>query len=441
MGAVYEVIHLETERRRALKVMLPHVLQSEELRERFQLEAKVAAHIESEFIVDVFDAGFDADTQMPFLVMELLRGEELGKRLKRLGRLAAGRGGDVPPPDRARARQDAPGATSSTATSSPRTSSSPSARTARRASRCSTSASPRSSPRAPRAGATQSLGTPLYMAPEQFNPRSRLTPAADLYALGMVAYTLLVGGAYWAEEARGGNIFALATRGDRTGPREPASDRAAARGVMLPPSFDAWFARATAADPVHRFPTATEMIAALAQAFGLALPGRTTLTSLAGAESAPVRLSAPPQVAPISGPAPAATAPPAAHITGPATALTGPVAAGRGKGIAVAAALALAALAGAGVYLGTRGSGASAAAVAASVGPSPEKAAPAPVASAASPPSAAAVPSVVRSAAAADVPAASASAAKAGARAEPAAAPAARAPASPPAAKKKYSRD
>src|SRR5580704_5559526 len=83
MGAVYEVIHLETERRRALKVMLPHILESEELRERFQREAKVAAHVESEFIVDVFDAGFDEETQMPFLVMELLRGEELSKRVKR----------------------------------------------------------------------------------------------------------------------------------------------------------------------------------------------------------------------------------------------------------------------------------------------------------------------------------------------------------------------
>src|SRR5580700_12284719 len=35
MGAVYEVVHLETDRRRALKVMLPHVFESAELRERF----------------------------------------------------------------------------------------------------------------------------------------------------------------------------------------------------------------------------------------------------------------------------------------------------------------------------------------------------------------------------------------------------------------------
>src|SRR5689334_8133128 len=87
MGAVYEVIHLETERRRALKVMLPHLVQSADLRNRFRREARVAAQIESAYIVDVFDAGVDDQTGMPFLVMELLKGEELGKRVARIGRL------------------------------------------------------------------------------------------------------------------------------------------------------------------------------------------------------------------------------------------------------------------------------------------------------------------------------------------------------------------
>src|ERR1700730_2139947 len=88
MGSVYEVVHLETERRRALKVMHPHIVQSPELRDRFKREAKVAAQIDSEFIVDVFDAGVDEATQMPFLVMELLKGEELGRRLERVGRFS-----------------------------------------------------------------------------------------------------------------------------------------------------------------------------------------------------------------------------------------------------------------------------------------------------------------------------------------------------------------
>src|SRR5271170_3724760 len=90
MGAVYEVLHLETQRRRALKVILPGVLGTEEMRRRFQLEAQVAARIESEFVVDVFDAGVDEATDMPFLVMELLRGEDLGARLRRVGRMGAG---------------------------------------------------------------------------------------------------------------------------------------------------------------------------------------------------------------------------------------------------------------------------------------------------------------------------------------------------------------
>jgi eukaryotic-like serine/threonine-protein kinase len=454
MGAVYEVIHIETERRRALKVMLPHILHSEELRERFQREAKVAAHIDSEFIVDVFDAGYDAATQMPFLVMELLRGEELSKRLKRLGRLPPAEvvtflhhtalaldkthraniiHRDLKPENLfVTEREDGP----------------PRVKVldfgiAKIVAESATS------------GATQSIGTPLYMAPEQFNPRVRLTPAADLYALGMVTYTLLAGAAYWAEEARGGNVFALATVVVQ-GPREPASHRATARGVMLPPSFDAWFARATAADPSHRFPTATEMIGALAQAFGLGAPGRAALTSLPGAESTPFMMGGPesppkpPEISRgglISGAAVAAaavTAPPAAQITGPATTATGPVAAGRGKGIAIAVAVTLGALAGVGVYFGTRGSGGTgvpAPAAAASAGRVPDRAAALPAESVASPPSAPPVASVAPSVTPADVAAASASAPKAGAKPEPAAAPATKATASPAAAKKKYSRD
>src|SRR5260221_10872929 len=74
MGAVYEVIHLETRRRRALKTMLPSIVADPDLRARFRREATVTADVESEHIVEVFDAGVDADTDMPFLVMELLKG-------------------------------------------------------------------------------------------------------------------------------------------------------------------------------------------------------------------------------------------------------------------------------------------------------------------------------------------------------------------------------
>ena len=72
MGAVYEAVHLETERRVALKIMHPHLFQSAEMRERFKREARIVARVESQYIVDVHDAGVDEATGTPFLVMALL---------------------------------------------------------------------------------------------------------------------------------------------------------------------------------------------------------------------------------------------------------------------------------------------------------------------------------------------------------------------------------
>ncbi len=281
MGAVYEVIHLETERRRALKIMHAHLFQSDELRDRFKREAKVAAQIDSEFIVDVFDAGIDETTGIPFLVMELLRGEELGERLKREGRLvpaevltylhqialaldktheAAIVHRDLKPAnifltERAEggvrvkildfgiAKIVAEGATTG--------------------------------------GATQSLGTPLYMAPEQFNPSMRLTPAADIFALGMMTYTLLVGAPYWADEARAGSLYALIAMAIQ-GPKEAATKRAARHGVALPPEFDNWFGRITAHAVTDRFPTAMAAVQSLADVLRLPFPQRATMLSTSG---------------------------------------------------------------------------------------------------------------------------------------------------------------
>ncbi|APR77943.1 Putative serine/threonine-protein kinase pknH [Minicystis rosea] len=295
MGGVYEVVHIETQRRRALKIMLPHIVHDAAMRERFLLEARVAADIESEFIVDVFDAGVDEATKMPFLVMELLRGEELGKRLERTGRLQPAevlsylhqtalaldkthRAGIVHrdlKPSNLFLTQREDGAPwikildfgiakiVSDATS--------------------------------QANATSFVGTPLYMAPEQFRGGVPLTGAADIHALGMIAYTLLAGEAYWADDLRtAGNVlaFALIAAGS---PREPASARAARRGVVLPPSFDAWFRGATAARPEDRFASATVAVAALAEALGLPRPQAST-QSWSGAMPPPAA-SAPPRSA------------------------------------------------------------------------------------------------------------------------------------------------
>src|SRR5215203_720394 len=90
MGDVYEVVHMETERSLALKVMRPHALTGDDMRERFRREARVTARIRSDHLVEIFDAGVDEATDMPFLVMEFLEGEDVGTRLERAGRLSPG---------------------------------------------------------------------------------------------------------------------------------------------------------------------------------------------------------------------------------------------------------------------------------------------------------------------------------------------------------------
>ena len=89
MGAVYEVLDQRTQRRRALKVMLPAVAGDAELRARFELEARITAEVQSDHIVETFDAGVDDTTGSPFLVMDLLRGEDLGTTLGHGARLPA----------------------------------------------------------------------------------------------------------------------------------------------------------------------------------------------------------------------------------------------------------------------------------------------------------------------------------------------------------------
>jgi serine/threonine-protein kinase len=111
---------------------------------------------------------------------------------------------------------------------------------------------------------TRNLGTPVYMSPEQVRGDGDVDAAADLYALGQIAFTLLVGEPYWREEsAAGGRV--LFDRIERGGV-EPASARAARRGVRLPAAFDAWFAKATAPDPDDRFEAAGDLVMALGEA-------------------------------------------------------------------------------------------------------------------------------------------------------------------------------
>jgi len=243
---------------------------SAELRKRFRQEARVAAQIESDFIVDVFDAGIDETTGLPFLVMELLVGEDLGAKLDRDGRLTHAQAllylkqlalaldrthrksivhRDLKPENLFLCRRDDGalqlkvldfGIAKIVAEGG-----------------------------GPTANATRSVGTPLYMAPEQFKPDGRVTPQTDIYALGLIAYTMIVGTPYWEDEKnKTPNVFGFAALASN-GPVEAASVRAERAGVKIPRAFNRWFARATALAPNERFQRATDAVRVFAELFGL----------------------------------------------------------------------------------------------------------------------------------------------------------------------------
>src|SRR5688572_16657298 len=90
MGAVYVVEQLSTGAQRALKVMAPELASDAATRERFVREARIGAQIDSDHVVEVVTAGVDQESGSPFLVMELLRGEELADAVDRLGPLPIG---------------------------------------------------------------------------------------------------------------------------------------------------------------------------------------------------------------------------------------------------------------------------------------------------------------------------------------------------------------
>src|SRR5262245_53828494 len=71
MGAVYEVEHLITKHRRALKVLHKRFVSKPRFARRLNLEAGVAGTLNSPFVVETYDAGLLEDGSA-YVLMELL---------------------------------------------------------------------------------------------------------------------------------------------------------------------------------------------------------------------------------------------------------------------------------------------------------------------------------------------------------------------------------
>jgi serine/threonine-protein kinase len=257
MGAVYEVEHTHTGQHLALKVLSPQPGASVE---RFKREARAASSIQSDHIVRVTDADVAPELDgAPFLVMELLEGADLDRVTVDKPALPTDVLSWLRQVARALDKAHARGIVH---------------RDLKPANLFLTQREDGSAlvkildfgiaKMAAEATLTQSdsfLGTPGFMAPEQTDSKgSPVTPQADLYALGLIAFKLLTGHGYW----RPGSLVQILTQ-VLVEPMPPPSSR----GSTLGPRFDTWFMRACDREPSKRFASASEQMEALAVALGL----------------------------------------------------------------------------------------------------------------------------------------------------------------------------
>ena len=287
MGSVWLAHHTGLDVPCALKFIHPEAAGVADVRARFEHEAKAAAQIRSSHVVQILDHGVWEG--MPYIAMEYLEGEDLADRLKRRGKLdpretlvilshvaralgkAHGAGlvhRDLKPANIFLVREDD-----------------------RELAKVLDFGIAKSTLGGLGDGQTKTgalLGTPHYMSPEQAKGLKAVDARSDLWSLAVVAYRCVTGELPFVSDALGGLLMQIIVDPIPV-PSEVAS---------VPAGFDAWWARATARDPAHRFQSAREMTDALAVALGISLGDPQDTGERASIESgilaAPVPLAAPP---------------------------------------------------------------------------------------------------------------------------------------------------
>ncbi len=214
MGAVYRAKHRLTDRRVALKWMLPDVTDPEQALARFLREAKAMGRIDHPSVVGVLDVGVDDGAA--FLVMELLRGASLRELLEAGRRMpheraialimpalegvaAAHRAGVVHrdlKPENLFVVRDGAGREVTTKVLD------------FGISKLRDDGTPKDGA-ITRTGTT--MGTPSYMSPEQVKGARDVDGRTDVWALGTIVYEMLAGEVPFRGETYGGLMVAIVT--------------------------------------------------------------------------------------------------------------------------------------------------------------------------------------------------------------------------------------
>ncbi len=299
MGSVWEGRHTSLGTRVAIKFIEPGYANSDEARSRFDNEARAAATIQSKYAIQIFDHGI-TETGHPYIVMEMLSGEPLEKRVARLGR--------IPLPETAhilqqvcRALQRAHDAGIVHRDLKPENiflvrSPDDDEETAKvldfGIAKIQTVPGQQGPSSSTKTGVV--LGTPYYMSPEQARGLRTVDHRTDLWALGVIAYQCVAGALPFEGESVGDLIVKICTS-PLPRPSQIHPD--------LPAAFDVWFERALDRDPALRFQSATQLADGLAATCGVSVrsgrtPGGAAYASTALAQPVSPTLDVPPGAVP-----------------------------------------------------------------------------------------------------------------------------------------------
>jgi serine/threonine protein kinase len=258
MGSVWLAEHAMLGRRAAIKVLHTEFSSRPEFVQRFFNEARAATAIEDPGIVQIFDFGQHTDGSA-YIVMELLDGETIDKRLQRVGTLelssalrimrqiastlgaAHARGivhRDIKPENLFMVRD-------------------PEVNGGERAKVLDFGIAKLTADSANKVKTQTSavMGTPTYMSPEQCRGAGHVDQRSDIYALGCVLFHLLVGRPPFVSEGIGDLIVMHMT----ADPPVPSTMRQGG----LPPEVDQIILRCLAKNPAHRFNSASDLAVAL----------------------------------------------------------------------------------------------------------------------------------------------------------------------------------
>jgi eukaryotic-like serine/threonine-protein kinase len=258
MGEIYSARHAVLGHTVAVKVLMPGVSRDKAAVERFLREARIAARLQHHNVVRVEDFGIAADGR-PFLVMELLRGESLARRLTRTPRPTNAETLEI-------VRQIAAAVDAAHVAGIVHRDLKPEnifladERGASVVKVLDFGVAKFTDTLSNGAHATASntlIGTPRYMSPEQARSLRELDGRSDVWSLGMITYEMITGAHPFEGEAIAELLVAILTH------RIPAPS---SLRPELPTAFDAWVERALARSRYDRFSTGRELADALADA-------------------------------------------------------------------------------------------------------------------------------------------------------------------------------